>query len=83
MSQIIVTGTPRFEDVKFLVDMLPESDRQALKNYLLAQDDGNWEKEFNELLSRFRGHSRSEEEIEQDVKEAIKEVRNARKNSSI
>lgn len=28
MSQIIITGTPRFEDVKFLVDMLPESDRQ-------------------------------------------------------
>lgn len=71
MSQIIITGTPRFEDVKFLVDMLPESDRRTLKNYLLSLDNGKWEKEFDELLSRFRNHSRSDEEIEQDVKNAI------------
>lgn len=83
MSQIIITGTPRYEDVKFLVDMLPESDRRTLKNYLLSLDNGNWEKEFDELLSRFRSHSRSDEKIEQDVKNAIKEARNARKNSSV
>jgi len=83
MSQIIITGTPRFEDVKFLVDLLPESDRRTLKNYLLSLDSGNWEEEFDKLLSRFRNHSRSDEEIEQDVKDAIKGARNARKNSSI
>ena len=83
MSQFIKTGTPRFEDVKFLVDLLPESDRRTLKNYLLSLDSGNWEEEFDKLLSRFRNHSRSDEEIEQDVKDAIKGARNARKNSSI
>jgi hypothetical protein len=83
MNQIIINGTPRFEDVKFLVDMLPESDRRTLKNYLLSLDNGKWEKEFDGLLSRFRSHSRSDEEIEQDVKDAIKEARDARKNSGI
>ncbi len=80
MSQIIITGTPLFEDVKFLVDLLPESDRRTLKNYLLSLDSGSWEEEFDKLLSRFRNHSRSDAEIEQDVKDAIKGARNARQN---
>jgi hypothetical protein len=33
------------------------------------------EKEISALLSQFRSHSRSDEEIEQDVRNAIKEVR--------
>lgn len=83
MSQIIITGEPRFEDVKVLIDMLPESDRRALKNYLLELDNSTSEEEFSALLSRFRSHSRSDEEIEQDVRNAIEEVRNARKNSNL
>lgn len=83
MSQIIITGEPRFEDVKVLIDMLPESDRRALKNYLLKLDNSTSEEEFSALLSRFRSHSRSDEEIEQDVRNAIEEVRNARKNSNL
>ena len=75
MSQIIITGTPLFEDVKFLVDLLPESDRRTLKNYLLSLDSGSWEEEFDKLLSRFRNHARSDEEIEQDVKDALEFVR--------
>jgi len=83
MSQIIITGDPRFEDVKILVDMLPGSDRRALKNYLLELDNGTSEEEFSALLSCFRSHSRSNEEIEQDVRNAIKKVRNARKNPNL
>jgi hypothetical protein len=79
MSQIIITGKPTFEDVKLLVDMLPESDRRALKNYLSSLGDGEWEKKFEGLLSRFRAHGRSEEEIEKIVVRTIKEVRNAKK----
>ena len=78
MSQIIITGEPRFEDIKMLYNMLPESDRRALKNYLLSQDNGTWEKEFDKLLYRFRAHSRSDDEIEQDVTNAIQGVRNAK-----
>lgn len=83
MSQIIITGEPQFEDVKILVDMLPRSDRLALKNYLLELDNGTSEKEFSALLSRLRNHSRSDEEIERDVRNAIKEVRDAKKNSDL
>ncbi|MBM3241400.1 hypothetical protein FJZ31_34400 [Candidatus Poribacteria bacterium] len=83
MSQIIIIGEPRFEDVKILVDMLPESDRLALRNYLLELYDGTSKEEFSALLSRFRSHSRSDEEIEQDVRNAIEEVRNAKKSSNL
>lgn len=83
MSQIIITGEPQFEDVKILIDMLPKSDQLALKNYLLELDNGTSEKEFSALLSRFRNHSRSDEQIEQDVRNAIKEVRDAKKNSNL
>ena len=83
MSQIIITGEPQFEDVKILVDMLPRSDRLALKNYLLELDNGTSEKEFSALLSRFRNHPRSDKEIERDVRNAIKEVRDAKKNSDL
>lgn len=80
MSQIVITGTPQFEDLKVLVDMLPESDRVALKQYLQSFEETDWQQQFDQILARFKKHTYSEQEIKEDVEQAIKEVRSAKKS---
>jgi len=79
MTQIIITGSPTFEDVRFLVDMLAEADRKALRNYLTSPEAEDWEQEFGEALSRFRTHAQADHEVEEAVAEAVEEVRDAEK----
>jgi hypothetical protein len=80
MSQIVITGTPQFEDLKVLVDMLPESDRVALKQYLQSFEEKDWQQQFDQILARFRKHNYSEQEIKEDVEQVLKEVRSAKKS---
>ncbi len=75
MSQIIITGDLRFEDVKLLVEMLPTSDQLALKNYLLVRDNLDRTTRKKNLIDRFRSHTLNEQQIDQAVKDAIEEVR--------
>ena len=83
MSQIIITGKPRFEDVKLLVEMLPPSDQLALKNYLLARDDLERLTRKKNLVTRFRSHTLNEQQINQAVQEAIEGVRHAKMDSHL
>ena len=83
MSQIVITGTPQFEDLKILVDMLPESDRVALKQYLMGFEEKDWQNQFDQVLARFRNHNYSDPEIQEDVEQALKEVRSAKKSKSL
>ena len=78
MSQIIMTGNPTFEDVKYLVDMLPEGDRIALRHYLTSSDAEDREKEFDEVISRFRTHGHTEQEVAEAVAETIRKVRDGK-----
>ena len=75
MSQIIITGNPRFEDVKVLVEMLPKSDQLALRNYLVAQSDLDRTTKKKDIIERFRTHILNEQQINQAVQDAIKDVR--------
>ena len=75
MSQIIITGNPRFEDVKLLVEMLPKSDQLALRNYLVAQSDLDRTTKKKDIIERFRTHILNEQQINQAVQDAIKDVR--------
>lgn len=83
MSQIVITGNPQFEDLKILIDMLPESDRVALKQYLQSFEEKDWQQQFDRVLARFRNHNYSDQEIQDDVEQALKEVRSAKKNKSL
>ena len=82
MSQIVITGTPQFEDLKVLVDMLAESDRVALKQYLQSFEEKDWQQQFDRVLARFRNHNYSDQEIQEDVEQALREVRSAKKSKS-
>ena len=75
MSQIIITGNPRFEDVKVLVEMLPKSDQLALRNYLVAQSDLDRTTKKKDIIERFRTHILNEQQINQAVQDSIKDVR--------
>ncbi len=75
MSQIIITGNPRFEDVKVLVEMLPKSDQLALRNYLAAQSDLDRTTKKKDIIERFRTHMLNEQQINQAVQDAIKCLR--------
>jgi hypothetical protein len=75
MSQFIITGKPRFEDIIELIKLLPVSDRIALKNYLQDMDDPNHQEIFDQILARFRIHNFNNDEIKKDVENALKEVR--------
>ena len=75
MSQIIITGNPRFEDVKVLVEMLPKSDQLVLRNYLVAQSDLDHTIKKKDIIERFRTHILNEQQINQAVQDAIKNVR--------
>jgi len=83
MSQIVITGTPQFEDLKVLIDMLPESDRVALKQYLQSSEEKDWQQQFDRILARFRNHNYNEQEIQEDVEQALREVRSAKKSKSL
>ncbi len=78
MSQIIITGAPRFEDVKLLVEMLPPSDQLALKNYLLTREDLDRTTKKKNLIARFRSHTLNEQQIDRAVQDAIEEARHAK-----
>jgi len=78
MSQIIITGNPRFEDVKLLVEMLPKSDQLALRNYLVAQSDLDRTTKKKDIIERFRKHILNEQQINQAVQDAVKDVRHAK-----
>ena len=75
MSQFIITGKPRFEDIIELIKLLPVSDRIALKNYLQDMVDPNHQEIFDQILARFRIHNFNNDEIKKDVENALKEVR--------
>jgi len=83
MSQIVITGTPQFEDLKVLVDMLPESDRVALKQYLQGFEEKDWQQQFDRILARFRNHNYGNQEIHEDVEQALKEARSAKTSKSL
>lgn len=83
MSQIVITGTPQFEDLKVLIDMLSESDRVALKQYLQNFEEKDWQQQFDRILARFRNHNYSDQEIQEDVEQALKEVRSAKKSKNL
>jgi|GEM_PF-4396354 len=83
MSQIVITGTPQFEDLKVLIDMLPESDRVALKHYLQSYEEKDWHEHFDRIFARFRNHNYSDQEIQTDVDPSIREVRSAKKRKSL
>ena len=83
MSQIIITGNPRFEDVKVLVEMLPKSDQLALRNYLVAQSDLDRTTKKKDIIERFRTHILNEQQINQAVQDAIKDVRHAKSQSHL
>ena len=78
MSQIIITGNPRFEDVKLLVEMLPKSDQLALRNYLVAQSDLDRTTKKKDIIDRFRTHILDEQQINQAVQDAIRDVHHAK-----
>lgn len=78
MSQIIITGNPRFEDVKLSVEMLPKSDQLALRNYLVAQSDLDRTIKKKDIIDRFRTHRLNEQQINQAVQDAIRDVHHAK-----
>ncbi len=80
MSQIIITDKPKFENLIVLADMLPKSDRIALKPYLQRIDDQEQEQRFDEILARFRCHDYNEKEIKDDLERIIIEVRSSNKD---
>lgn len=83
MSQIIITGDPTYEDVRYLVDLLPKGDRNALRNYLTSPEAEDLDKELDEVVSRFRTHGHTEQEVEEAVVRTIKQVRNDKAAESI
>lgn len=83
MSQIIITGNPRFEDVKVLVEMLPKSDQLALRNYLVAQSDLDRTTKKKDIIERFRTHILNEQQVNQAVQDAVKDVRHAKSQSRL
>ena len=78
MSQITITGNPTFEGIKYLVEMLPKGDRNALRNYLTLPDAEGSEKELDEVISRFRAHGHTEQEMEDAVVRAMRQVRDTK-----